>query len=115
MNGWRTARHDRVDDVSYPAFSMGAAADLIGVEPAFLRALGEEGLLRPHRSGGGHRRYSRVDLDLASRARAIVDEGLTVAAACRIVSLEHQLAQTRAELDALRLRERSRPAAPSQP
>jgi len=74
---------------------MGAAADLISVEPAFLRALGHEGLLTPRRSAGGHRRYSRADLDLAARARAIVDEGLTVAAACRIALLEHQLAECR--------------------
>lgn len=107
--------HGRIDDTSYPAFSMGAAADLIGVEPAFLRALGQEGLLTPHRSDGGHRRYSRLDLDLAVRAREIVDEGLTVAAACRIVLLEHQLAQTRAELAALRGGTRPVPSPPSQP
>jgi DNA-binding transcriptional MerR regulator len=93
---------DRFDDATYPAYSMGTAADLIGVEPAFLRTLGQEGLLTPHRSTGGHRRYSRDDLSLATRARAIVDEGHTVAAACRIVLLEHQLAQTRAELAELR-------------
>ncbi|MBL7497585.1 MerR family transcriptional regulator [Frankia sp. CNm7] len=91
-------RRNRVEDLTYPAFSMGAAADLLDVEPAFLRALGHEGLLSPHRSSGGHRRYSRADLDLAARAREIVDEGLTVAAACRIALLEQQLAQTRAEL-----------------
>jgi len=97
-------RHAKVEDLSYPAFSMGAAADLLSVEPAFLRALGQEGLLSPHRSDGGHRRYSRADLDLAARAREIVDEGLTVAAACRITLLEHQLAQTRAELADLQRR-----------
>jgi DNA-binding transcriptional MerR regulator len=96
---------NRIDDIAYPAYSMGAAADLISVEPAFLRALGQEGLLTPHRSAGGHRRYSRADLDLAARARAIVDEGLTVAAACRIALLEHQLAETRAELAALQRRQ----------
>ncbi|ONH28788.1 MerR family transcriptional regulator [Pseudofrankia asymbiotica] len=109
-------RHGRIDDTGYPAYSMGAAADLIGVEPTFLRALGQEGLLTPHRSDGGHRRYSRADLDLAVRAREIVDEGLTVGAACRIVLLEYQLAQTRAELAALRHRgERPGRAAPPRP
>jgi len=94
----------RAEDASYPAYSMGAAADLLGVEPAFLRALGRGGLLNPHLSEGRHRRYSRNDLDLAARAREIVDEGMTLAAACRIVALEQRLQQAQAALDLLRVR-----------
>jgi len=41
-------RHDRRQWL--PAYSMGAAADLLGVEPAFPRALGHDGPLTPHRS-----------------------------------------------------------------
>jgi DNA-binding transcriptional MerR regulator len=81
---------------------MGAAAELIGVDPGFLRALGRGGLITPHRSGGGHRRYSRNDLDMAARAREVVDEGMTLAAACRIVMLEFQLAQAHDTLTVLR-------------
>ena len=99
----------RADDSAYPAYSMGAAADLVGVEPAFLRALGEVGLLSPGRSPGGHRRYSRDDLDLAARAREVVDEGVTLAAACRIVSLEYQLRQARAAVELLQGRLDRRP------
>jgi len=94
----------KADDASYPAYSMGAAADLLGVEPAFLRALGRGGLLNPHLSEGRHRRYSRNDLDLAARARQVVDEGMTLAAACRIVRLEQQLEQARAALALLQRR-----------
>lgn len=92
-----------VDD-GYPALRMGAAADLLGVDPAFLRALGRGGLLQPQRSEGGHRRYSRHDLGLAARAREVVDEGMTLAAACRIVALEHQLRQAETALALLRRR-----------
>jgi len=83
---------------------MGAAADLLGVDPAFLRALGRGGLLHPRRSDGGHRRYSRRDLDLAARARAVVDEGMSLAAACRIVTLEFQLRQAEAAIALLQRR-----------
>jgi MerR family transcriptional regulator/heat shock protein HspR len=106
----------RADDASYPAYSMGAAADLLGVEPAFLRALGRAGLLNPRLSEGRHRRYSRNDLDLAARAREVVDEGMTLAAACRIVELEQQLHQARTALALLRSRTdgRTRRAGPDQ-
>ena len=80
------------DDADYPAYTMGRAAEMIGVTPAFLRSLGAAGLIEPERSGGGHRRYSRHQLQLATRARQLLDEGMPMNAACRIVSLEDQLA-----------------------
>ncbi|MEU4085705.1 MerR family transcriptional regulator [Streptomyces aureus] len=82
---------DRSEDDDHPVYTMGGAAELIGVTPAFLRAVGEAGLITPLRSGGGHRRYSRDQLRLASRARDLVDQGTPVEAACRIVSLEDSL------------------------
>jgi DNA-binding transcriptional MerR regulator len=85
---------DRFGDEDYPAYSMGAAADMLGVGPTFLRALGAAHLIEPKRSGGGHRRYSRYHLRLAARAREVVDQGTPVEAACRIIVLEDQLAET---------------------
>ena len=80
------------DDADYPAYTMGRAADMIGVTPAFLRSLGVAGLIEPQRSTGGHRRYSRHQLQLAVRVRQLLDEGILLAAACRIVTLEDRLA-----------------------
>lgn len=80
------------DDADFPAYTMGRAAEMIGVTPAFLRSLGTAGLLEPERSLGGHRRYSRHQLQLAGRVRGLLDEGLPLTAACRIVSLEDRLA-----------------------
>jgi DNA-binding transcriptional MerR regulator len=80
------------DDADFPAYTMGRAAEMIGVTPAFLRSLGTAGLLEPERSHGGHRRYSRHQLQLAGRVRQLLDEGVTLAAACRIVTLEDRLA-----------------------
>ncbi|MFF9095497.1 MerR family transcriptional regulator [Streptomyces sp. NPDC014802] len=82
---------DNLDDDDYPAYTMGRAADVLGTTPAFLRAVGETGLITPLRSDGGHRRYSRRQLRVAARARELVDQGTPVEAACRIVSLEDQL------------------------
>ncbi|MGW3209575.1 helix-turn-helix domain-containing protein [Streptomyces sp. NPDC001135] len=80
-----------LDDDDYPAYTMGRAADVLGTTPAFLRAVGDVGLIAPLRSEGGHRRYSRRQLRIAGRARELVDQGTPIEAACRIVSLEDQL------------------------
>jgi DNA-binding transcriptional MerR regulator len=93
----------RLDDEDYPAVTMGQAAELLNVQPAFLRSLDAAGVLTPERSGGGHRRYSRRQLTLALRYRALFDEGLNLEAAIRVVRLQDELtaALTRiAELEA---------------
>ncbi|MGW4329341.1 MerR family transcriptional regulator [Nocardia sp. NPDC004573] len=90
---------DRLDDENYPAYSMGRAAEILGVTPAFLRGLDAAELLTPQRSPGGHRRYSRSQLRIAARVRALVDAGTPLEAACRIIVLEDQLTQAR-ELNA---------------
>ncbi|WP_184583020.1 helix-turn-helix domain-containing protein [Lipingzhangella halophila] len=74
---------------------MGRAAELVGTTPAFLRALGEAGLIEPLRSAGGHRRFSRYQLRIAVRARELVDEGTPIEAACKIVILQDQLEEAR--------------------
>ena len=96
-----------LDDDDFPAYTMGRAAEMIGSTPAFLRALGEARLITPLRSDGGHRRYSRYQLRIASRARDLVDAGTPIEAACRIIILEDQLEE------ALRLNARqNRPDTP---
>ncbi|MGK8503579.1 MerR family transcriptional regulator [Nocardia asiatica] len=90
---------DRLDDEEYPAYSMGRAAEILGVTPAFLRGLDAAELLTPQRSPGGHRRYSRYQLRIAARVRALVDAGTPLEAACRIIVLEDQLTEAR-ELNA---------------
>ena len=84
-----------LDDEHYPAYTMGRAADMLGTTPGFLRNLDELGLLNPQRSAGGHRRYTRHQLRLAARVRELADQGTALAAACRIVTLEDQLAEAR--------------------
>jgi hypothetical protein len=86
-----TAAAGKLDDEDYPAYTMGRAADMIGVSQAFLRAVEATRLFDATRSDGGHRRYSRYQLRLAARVREIADQGTPVDAACRIVILEDQL------------------------
>jgi len=82
---------DKFDDEHYPAYTMGRAAEMLGVTQGFLRSLDEANLIEPARSAGGHRRYSRFQLRLAARVRELVDHGTGLESACRIVTLEDQL------------------------
>jgi excisionase family DNA binding protein len=92
----------RLDDPSFPALTMSQAAELLGVQAAFLRSLDSSGMLHPHRSPGGHRRYSREQLALAARVRTLLDDGHSLASAEMIVGLQDQLADARADADRLR-------------
>ena len=92
----------RLDDPDYPALTMSQAAELLGVQAAFLRSLDTSGVLQPHRSAGGHRRYSRQQLALAARVRELLDDGHSLASAETIVGLQDQLADARADAAALR-------------
>ncbi|MDQ4115660.1 MAG: MerR family transcriptional regulator [Actinomycetota bacterium] len=102
----------RLDDEDYPAVAMGKAAELLEVQPAFLRSLDQAGVVSPHRSSGGHRRYSRRQLEYAARVRVLFDDGFTLFAAVRILELESRLAAAHArihELEAELQRDRRAP------
>ena len=101
----------RLDDPDFPALTMSQAAALLGVQAAFLRSLDGSGVLQPHRSPGGHRRYSRHQLTLAARLRGLLDEGHPLASAAVILGLQDELADARADSERLqaavdRLRDR---------
>lgn len=108
---------NRLDDQDYPAVTMGQAAELLGVQPAFLRSLDAADVMQPVRSAGGHRRYSRRQLEFAARMRSLFDEGLTLEAAHRVLRLEDELAAAReriAELES-QLDQRGRAEPDGQP
>src|SRR4051794_36316206 len=93
---------DRLDDPDFPALTMSQAAELLGVQAAFLRSLDASGVLQPHRSPGGHRRYSRTQLAMAARMRGLLDDGHSLASAETILGLQDELATARADADQLR-------------
>jgi DNA-binding transcriptional MerR regulator len=87
---------DRLDDPDHPTYGMGQAAELLDVPQAFLRSLDTAGLLTPARSEGGHRRYSRNELDRVAALRALADAGHTLASASEILDLRADLDSERA-------------------
>ena len=106
-----------LDDPDHPVLTMSQAAELLGVQAAFLRSLDSAGVLSPRRSSGGHRRYSRHQLALAARLRGLLDDGHTLASAEVILGLQDELADARADtarlqgtVDRMRAQRRRPPA-----
>ena len=93
-----------LDDQDFPVYTIGQAAQVLGVQQAFLRSLDAADIMRPQRSGGGHRRYSRRQLKLVVRLREQLDAGHSLAAAGQIVDLQDRLAAAEHEITGLRER-----------
>jgi MerR family transcriptional regulator, heat shock protein HspR len=93
-----------IDDEHAPLYSVGQVAGMLEVQQAFLRRLDEFEVVRPHRSMGGQRRYSRHDIGRVQYVVELVGEGMTLTAVRRILELEQEVRRLNAELDAVRRR-----------
>jgi len=87
-----------LDDPDRATFTIGQAAELLGVQVAFLRSLDTAGVVEPARSAGGHRRWSRAQLATASRIRLLLDDGHSLVSAEVIMALQDDVATLRARL-----------------
>ncbi|WP_261986616.1 MerR family transcriptional regulator [Actinomadura sp. HBU206391] len=93
-----------IDDDRAPLYSVGQVAGMLQVQQAFLRRLDEYEVVRPQRSTGGQRRYSRREISRLQYVVTLVDEGMTLAAIRRVLELEHEVRALRQELEAARRR-----------
>ena len=82
-----------VDDEYAPLYTVGQVATMLRVQQAFLRRLDQYEVVRPSRSAGGQRRYSRIEITRVQYVIELVDEGMTLAAIRRILELEQQVAE----------------------
>lgn len=80
-------------------YVMSVAADLVGVHPQTLRIYERRGLLEPARTLGGTRRYSDSDLVRLRHIGELTGVGVSIEGVRRILELEAELAELRAELD----------------
>ena len=69
-------------------YGIAVAAELVGLGEQTLRLYERRGLFTPTRTPGGTRRYSDDDLDVLRRVIALLDEGINLAGAKRILELE---------------------------
>ena len=89
------------EDENLPLFTVGQVAEMLEVQQAFLRRLDEFGVVRPSRSSGGQRRYSRTEVTVVRYVARLADEGMTLAAIRRVLQLEEQVRALEVERDAL--------------
>ncbi|GAA3101223.1 MULTISPECIES: MerR family transcriptional regulator [Nonomuraea] len=92
------------DDEHAPLYSLGQVAEMLQVQPAFLRRLDQHDVVRPSRSSGGQRRYSRRDIVIVQHVTRMAEEGMTLIAIRRILELEREVAALRQELEGTRAR-----------
>lgn len=85
---------------SHALFVISVAAELSGLHPQTLRIYERRGLVEPHRTPGGTRRYSQADIDRLQLIQTLTEQGLNLegvkkvmALQNRIEALEHELGQ----------------------
>ncbi len=83
-------------------YGMAVASELTGVNPQNLRAYEAKGLLDPHRTSGGTRRYSDHDLARIDRITELLEAGLNLAGIGHVLDLEAETKRLRDELELLR-------------
>lgn len=90
------------DDASAPLYSVGQVASMLGVQQAFLRRLDSHDIVRPARSEGQQRRYSRMDVHDLQEAIELIEDGLTLGGVRRVLDLQEQVRVLQDEVDELR-------------
>ena len=92
------------EDEDLPLYTVGQVSGMLEVQQAFLRRLDEFGVVRPSRSDGGQRRYSRREVVTVQYVVQLTGQGMTLAGIRRILELEAQVAQLELESSELRAR-----------
>lgn len=82
-----------IDDKNLPLFTVGQVAATLEIQHAFLRRLDEYNVVRPSRSAGGQRRYTRHEVTRVAYVLRLVEDGLTLSAVRRVLQLEAQVRQ----------------------
>jgi MerR family transcriptional regulator/heat shock protein HspR len=82
-------------------YIISVAAELAGVHPQTLRIYERKGLIEPARTQGRSRRYSERDVALLRRIQELTNDGVSLAGVKKILELEAELDDARAEIDRL--------------
>jgi MerR family transcriptional regulator, heat shock protein HspR len=86
---------DELDQSDLGLYSISVVTELTGVSQQALRGYEDKGLIAPHRTDGGTRRYSRDDIDRIIEIAKHFDTGLNTEGV-------HQVMRLQAEADGLR-------------
>jgi MerR family transcriptional regulator/heat shock protein HspR len=95
-----------VDDPDHPLYTMAQVTEALGVTAPALRRWERAGLVRPGRTAGGQRRYSRRELERLQHVAQLVGEGVTISGIRRVLDLEQRIDELE---DRLATRDAQRP------
>ncbi|WP_307828003.1 MerR family transcriptional regulator [Nocardioides sp. SYSU D00038] len=87
-----------MSDEKRGVFAISVAAGMVRMEVQNLRVYERRGLLRPDRTEGGTRLYSRADIEVLHRIRDLLAEGLNLAGVAKVLELEAENARLRRRL-----------------
>lgn len=87
-----------LDDADAALFTVGQVARLLGVPIAQLRRLDERGVVRPGRSEGNQRRYSRREMGRVREALALAADGVSMAGVRRVLDLQDRVRELEAHV-----------------
>jgi MerR family transcriptional regulator/heat shock protein HspR len=90
------------EDDNLPLFTVGQVSSMLEIQQAFLRRLDEHDVVRPSRSSGRQRRYTRHEITVIQYVVRLADEGMTLPSIRRVLELEDRIRDLESECDALR-------------
>ena len=111
-------QRERPDDDDEPLFVISIAAKMVGMHAQSLRSYERLGLVRPSRSRGRLRLYSRADIERLLHIQRLVNElGVNLAGAEVVIRLNERIRRMEEEMERLRAelqhyRDRVLPAVP---
>jgi len=80
-----------VDDPDHPLYTMAQVTEALGVAAPALRRWERAGLVRPERTAGGQRRYSRREIERLQHVAQLAGEGVATSGIRRVLDLEQRI------------------------
>lgn len=86
---------------THALFVISVAAELSGLHPQTLRIYERRGLVEPHRTAGGTRRYSHADIERLQLIQTLTEQGLNLEGVKKVMALQNHIEALEEEVDEL--------------
>ena len=90
--------NDELDQADRALYSISVVTELTGVSQQALRGYENKGLVTPHRTDGGTRRYSRDDIEHINEIAKLLESGLNYEGVAQVMKLQAEADGLRQEL-----------------
>ena len=90
--------NDELDQADRALYSISVVTELTGVSQQALRGYEDKGLVTPHRTDGGTRRYSRDDIEHINEIAKLLESGLNYEGVAQVMKLQAEADGLRQEL-----------------